>query len=79
MTEDDCSHGWRKCILQIRGARPFFSDKYDITKHKNYRLLADENEKNRYKVEKELNLQSETEEEAEVIHVELSELGMNEK
>ena len=64
-----------KCILQIRGARPFFSDKYDITKHKNYRLLADENEKNRYKVEKELNPQytPKPEEEVEVIHVELSE------
>ena len=64
-----------KCILQIRGARPFFSDKYDITKHKNYRYLADENEKNRYKVEKELNPQytPKPEEEVEVIHVELSE------
>ena len=64
-----------KCILQIRGARPFFSDKYDITKHKNYRLLADENEKNRYKVEKELNPQytPKPEEEVEVIQVELSE------
>ena len=64
-----------KCILQIRGARPFFSDKYDITKHRNYRLLADENEKNRYKVEKELNPQytPKSEEEVEVIHVDLSE------
>ena len=64
-----------KCILQIRGARPFFSDKYDITKHKNYRFLADENEKNRYKVEKELNPQytPKPEEEVEVIQVELSE------
>ena len=64
-----------KCILQIRGARPFFSDKYDITKHKNYRLLADENEKNRYKVEKELNPQytPKSEEEVEVIQVDLSE------
>ena len=54
MTEDEIAvMDGGKCILQIRGARPFFSDKYDITKHKNYRLLADENEKNRYKVEKE--------------------------
>ena len=30
-----------KCILEIRGARPFYSDKFDITKHKNYRLLSD--------------------------------------
>ncbi len=76
MTEDEIAvMDGGKCILQIRGARPFFSDKYDITKHKNYRLLADENEKNRYKVEKELNPQytPKLEEEVEVIHVELSE------
>ena len=76
MTEDEIAvMDGGKCILQIRGARPFFSDKYDITKHKNYRLLADENEKNRYKVEKELNPQytPKSEEELEVIHVELSE------
>ena len=76
MTEDEIAvMDGGKCILQIRGARPFFSDKYDITKHKNYRLLADENEKNRYKVEKELNPQytPKSDEEVEVIHVELSE------
>ena len=76
MTEDEIAvMDGGKCILQIRGARPFFSDKYDITKHKNYRLLADENEKNRYKVEKELNPQytPKAEEEVEVIHVDLSE------
>ena len=76
MTEDEIAvMDGGKCILQIRGARPFFSDKYDITKHKNYRLLADENEKNRYKVEKELNPQytTKSEEEVEVIHVDLSE------
>ena len=76
MTEDEIAvMDGGKCILQIRGARPFFSDKSDITKHKNYRLLADEHEKNRYKVEKELNPQytPKSEEEVEVIHVELSE------
>lgn len=76
MTEDEIAvMDGGKCILQIRGARPFFSDKYDITKHKNYRLLADENEKNRYKVEKELNPQytPKSEEEVEVIQVDLSE------
>lgn len=76
MTEDEIAvMDGGKCILQIRGARPFFSNKYDITKHKNYRLLADENEKNRYKVEKELNPQytPKSEEEVEVIHVELLE------
>ena len=76
LTEDEIAvMDGGKCILQIRGARPFFSDKYDITKHKNYRFLADENEKNRYKVEKELNPQytPKPEEEVEVIQVELSE------
>lgn len=76
MTEDEIAvMDGGKCILQIRGARPFLSDKYDITKHKNYRFLADENEKNRYKVEKELNPQytPKPEEEVEVIQVELSE------
>ena len=76
MTEDEIAvMDGGKCILQIRGARPFFSDKYDITKHKNYRFLADENEKNRYKVEKELNPQytPKPEDEVEVIQVELSE------
>ena len=75
MTEDEIAvMDGGKCILQIRGARPFFSDKYDITKHKNYRYLADENEKNRYKVEKELNPQytPKPEEEVEVIQVDLS-------
>ncbi len=75
MTEDEIAvMDGGKCILQIRGARPFFSDKYDITKHKNYRLLADENEKNRYKVEKELNPQytPKSGDEVEVIQVDLS-------
>ena len=75
MTEDEIAvMDGGKSILQIRGARPFFSDKYDITKHKNYRYLADENEKNRYKVEKELNPQytPKPEEEVEVIQVDLS-------
>lgn len=76
MTEDEIAvMDGGKCILQIRGARPFFSDKYDITKHKNYRFLADENEKNRYKVEKELNPQytPKSDDEVEVIQVDLSE------
>ena len=76
MTEDEIAvMDGGKCILQIRGARPFFSDKYDITKHKNYRLLSDANEKNRYKVEKELNPQytPKPEEEVEMITVNLTE------
>ena len=44
-----------KCILQLRGVRPFLSDKFDITKHKNYRYLSDYNDKYIYDVEKVLN------------------------
>ena len=43
-----------KCILQLRGVRPFFSDKFDITKHKQYRELADFDKRNTYDVEKDL-------------------------
>lgn len=41
-----------KCILQLRGVRPFLSNKYDITKHKNYKLLEDYDKKNAFDVEK---------------------------
>lgn len=41
-----------KCILQLRGVRPFFSDKFDITKHKRYKELADYDPKNSFDVEK---------------------------
>lgn len=40
-----------KCILEIRGARPFYSDKFDITKHKNYKQLSDYNKKNAFDIE----------------------------
>ena len=40
-----------KCILQLRGVRPFLSDKYDITKHPNYRLTSDYNERNAFDVQ----------------------------
>ena len=40
-----------KCIFQLRGVRPFLSDKYDITKHKNYRLLEDYDKKNLFDIE----------------------------
>jgi type IV secretion system protein VirD4 len=40
-----------KCILQLRGVRPFFSDKYDITKHKNYHLLLDDNPEMKFDIE----------------------------
>jgi len=41
-----------KCILQLRGVRPFLSDKYDITKHPNYRYLSDYNKRNTFDIEK---------------------------
>ncbi|MBQ7923036.1 MAG: type IV secretory system conjugative DNA transfer family protein [Clostridia bacterium] len=41
-----------KCILQLRGVRPFLSDKYDITKHPNYKYLSDADEKNTFNIEK---------------------------
>lgn len=41
-----------KCILQLRGVRPFFSDKYDITKHRRYKELSDFNRKNEFDIEK---------------------------
>ncbi len=41
-----------KCILQLRGVRPFLSDKYDITKHPNYRYTSDYDEKYRFDIEK---------------------------
>ena len=41
-----------KCILQLRGVRPFLSDKFDITRHKNYRLLEDYDKRNAFDVEK---------------------------
>jgi len=41
-----------KCILQLRGVRPFLSDKYDITKHKNYCYLSDANPKNAFDIGK---------------------------
>ena len=44
-----------KCILQLRGVRPFLSDKFDITRHKNYRYLSDYDEKNNFEVDKCLN------------------------
>ena len=40
-----------KCILQLRGVRPFFSDKYDITRHKNYQFLLDANPKYEFNIE----------------------------
>ena len=44
-----------KCILQLRGVRPFFSDKYDLTQHPNYKLTSDYDPKNIFDIEKYLN------------------------
>ena len=44
-----------KCILQLRGVRPFFSDKYDLTQHPNYELTSDYDPKNTFDIEKYLN------------------------
>ena len=57
-----------KCILQLRGVRPFLSDKYDITKHPNYKYLSDANPRNAFDIEKFLStkLKLKPEEEFEV-------------
>ena len=44
-----------KCILQLRGVRPFLSDKYDLTQHPNYKLTSDYDPKNTFNIEKYLN------------------------
>ena len=44
-----------KCILQLRGVRPFLSDKYDLTQHPNYKYTSDYDKKNIFDIEKYLN------------------------
>ena len=44
-----------KCILQLRGVRPFLSDKYDLTQHPNYKYTSDYDPKNALDIEKFLN------------------------
>lgn len=44
-----------KCILQLRGVRPFLSDKYDLTQHPNYKYTSDYDSKNAFDIEKFLN------------------------
>ena len=53
MSEDEIAimDGGR-CILQLRGVRPFFSEKFDITKHPHYKYLADANKKNTFDVDR---------------------------
>ena len=55
MTQDEIAvMDGGKCILQLRGVRPFFSDKFDITKHPNYKYLFDADKKNTFDMEKHL-------------------------
>lgn len=55
MTQDEIAvMDGGKCILQLRGVRPFFSDKYDITKHPKYKYLSDFDKKNAFDMEKHL-------------------------
>ena len=55
MTQDEIAvMDGGKCILQLRGVRPFFSDKYDITKHPKYKYLSDADQKNAFDMEKHL-------------------------
>ena len=49
-----------KCILQLRGVRPFLSDKYDLTQHPNYKLTSDYDPKNTFDIEKYLNRKEKT-------------------
>lgn len=60
-----------KCIVQLRGVRPFFSDKYDLTRHPKYHLTADYDEKNYFDIEKFLDhkLELKDDDEYEVIDV----------
>ena len=52
MTQDEIAvMDGGKCILQVRGVRPFFSDKFDITKHPRYKYLSDYDKKNAFDVE----------------------------
>ena len=64
-----------KCILQLRGVRPFLSDKYDVTQHPNYKYLSDANPKNAFDVEKYLStrLKLRPDEEFEVFEADVSE------
>ena len=64
----------RKCILQLRGVRPFLSDKYDITQHPNYKYLSDADSKNTFDIERFLKrrLKLKTDEQYDVFEVNVS-------
>ena len=76
MSQDELAVlGGGKCILQLRGVRPFLSDKYDVTQHPNYKYLSDANPKNAFDVEKYLStrLKLHPDEEFEVFEANVSE------
>ena len=60
-----------KCVLQLRGVRPFLSDKYDLTKHPNYRYTADYDKRLTFDIEEYLNcrMKLKAAEEYEVVEV----------
>ena len=64
-----------KCILQLRGVRPFKSNKYDITKHPNYKYLSDANPKNNFDIQKFLSTRLKTEPEEVYETFEIDESG----
>ena len=75
MTADELSvMDGGKCILQLRGVRPFLSDKYDITRHPYYKYLSDADPRNAFSVERFLSARlTLTENETyEVFHVDVS-------
>ena len=86
MTQDEiATMDGGMCILQVRGIRPFFSKKYDITKHPNYKYLADADKKNAFDVERYIRAQRkkkrtpavvEPEEPFDLYDIDLSDMNM---
>lgn len=70
-----------KCILQVRGVRPFFSNKYDLTKHPNYKYLSDANSKHTFDIERFLssNLKLRMDEEFTTYEVDVSDEEVDEE
>ncbi len=68
-----------KCILQLRGVRSFLSDKYDITKHPNYKYLSDYDKNNTFEVEKFLStdLNPDRNERFETFEIDISDIPLN--
>ena len=86
MTQDEiATMDGGMCILQVRGIRPFFSKKYDITKHPNYKYLSDADKKNAFDVERYIRTQRkkkrtpavvEPEEPFDLYDIDLSDMNM---